>query len=521
MNTRSRTTCFRRSRNVRVAGLATAVLLSAACGSTVPAVQSLGAPAPGAAVGDGLSGPEGTTDGLSPDGAVATGDLPPGTIVNPDGTVTTASGEVLAPDASGGFVAPGAGAPSAGGGQGAPSSTGGAPAPVAAGPRNTAKIKVGVLYLEDGGSAAQATGVNGLTTGDAKAQARAVFEHANKNGGLAGRPIDAYYYALSPQDTVSRPDAALQEACVAFTQDAKVAFVVSYLNVGEAFLACLAKKKVGLVDDATAVLDDIQAKYRQFVAAPGDLAPGRKQRELVDALWRTGWLTPKSTIGAFTQDVPEKRAMLDKYLKPALKKYGLSVKTEQFGTPESAVLKFASDGVDRVLSVEVNPVRLMTAAESQSYRPLYAVQSGWAPGALLEVAAPRNQLKGAAGIGWSPYLDIGRGKRPPPVSANETLCFKLYQEAGQASAQPTTKALSLQLCNAILYLKAAADRVGHAEPGLLGVAGPAVGASFPPADTYKSDMNRGRTDGVSAYLDLAYQEDCSCFQYVSGLRPTS
>ena len=43
------------------------------------------------------------------------------------------------------------------------------------------------------------------------------------------------------------------------------------------------------------------------------------------------------------------------------------------------------------------------------------------PGALLETAAPRDQLVNSAGIGWQPYLDIGAGKKPGPVSSRETL----------------------------------------------------------------------------------------------------
>src|SRR6185312_16205878 len=124
------------------------------------------------------------------------------------------------------------------------------------------------------------------------------------------------------------------------------------------------------------------------------------------------------------------------------------------------------------------------------------------PGALMETAAPRDQLTNSRGIGWSPYLDIGSGKHPGPVSANETLCFDIYAKNGQSSTSATTKGLQLNLCNALLYLKFAADRVGAVPADLLGRGRPLVGASFPPADTFASDTSR-HVDGAAGYRDLA------------------
>jgi hypothetical protein len=33
-------------------------------------------------------------------------------------------------------------------------------------------------------------------------------------------------------------------------------------------------------------------------------------------------------------------------------------------------------------------------------------------------------------------------------------------------------------------------------------------------------MQPGRADGVAAYRDVVFDDGCSCFQYVSGDRPT-
>ena len=46
-----------------------------------------------------------------------------------------------------------------------------------------------------------------------------------------------------------------------------------------------------------------------------------------------------------------------------------------------------------------------------------------------------------------------------------------------------------------------------------------IGAGFVSADTFRTDLTR-RTDGVAGYRRLAYQQSCSCFQYVSPVLPT-
>ena len=388
----------------------------------------------------------------------------------------------------------------------------------------TGPVRVGLLYIDGAESVASNLGISGLATGDAKAQAKAVVAHLNTTGGLAGRRIDLREGRMDAARALSDPEGTYAAACASLVEDEKVSFVVSYVNLTQSRLACYSSRGVTVLDDQSAVVDSAGSKYAAVFAGPGELAPGRAAEELVDALWRRGWLTSASKVGTLVPDTTDGVEIETRHLVPALARRGLTpaAKARAAGTSganqNGTVLQFRSAGVDRVIPMGQSPIFLMNAAESQGYRPAYAMNSGFGPGALLESAAPRAQLENAAGIGWSKHLDIGAGTKPGPVSSNETLCFTLMQKAGQQSSSSTTLAFQAALCNVLMFLKAAADAYG-VTPRLL-EAVRSEGLDFAPADTYAVAMRPGRADGVAAYRDLAFDSGCDCFQYVSGNRPT-
>jgi hypothetical protein len=134
----------------------------------------------------------------------------------------------------------------------------------------------------------------------------------------------------------------------------------------------------------------------------------------------------------------------------------------------------------------------------------------------MEGTAPKDQLAGAAGIGWQPQLDIGAGNRGPAVSANETRCFDLMRKTGQASTAPTVRGFQLSLCNVAFFLQAAAAKVGSVPADVVRRASPLIGTSYQPANTFRTDVSR-RVDGAAGFKNLAYKQDCTCFQYTSGV----
>ncbi len=483
----------------------------AGCGTTVP----VGAARTDALTGDGLGGSNAaSSDGVDVD--AATGEASSGL-----GTSGSAGSSDSAPEQTGAQSPP-----AAAGARGSVTTTGTGTGSTLGKSRpqtgtDRSPVRVGVLYLDGADAAASNLGISGLSTGDAWAQAKAVTAHLNASGGLAGRRIDLRKGRMDAASAVSDPEQTYAAACASLTQDEKVTYVVSYVNLTAARLACYAKRKVTVLDDQSAVVDSAGTTYSHTFAGPGELALGRTGQELVDGLWRTGWLTGSSKVGILVPDTPDGAESETRYLVPALAAHGLKAVTFRAtgaSSANSTVLRFRSAGVDRVIPLGQSPLFVMNAAESQGYRPFYAMNSGFGPGALLETAAPKAQLKGAAGIGWSKFLDIGAGTRPPASSPNETLCFDLMRKAGEQSTSATTQAFQLSLCNVLMFLKAGADRFG-VTPDLLDTIA-TRGLVFPPADTYAITMRPRRADGVAAYRDVVFEDACSCFQYVGGEHAT-
>ena len=393
---------------------------------------------------------------------------------------------------------------------------------------SNAPIRVGVLYTPGIDKAAQALGINGLSTGDTEAQAEAVVGWIRGHGGLGGHPITLFSYAMNL--SASSGDAAYEEACTKMTQDYKVQYVVTILTMRPIMMPCLAKYGVGLLDDESSLGDATMAKYAPLLGNPGEIAAGRMTSVAIDDLWQRGWLTSRSKVGVLAIDNADGHGVVDGALTASLRRHGLTAASTQYvsvsgndgGSSQSsaAALKFRSAGVDRVIPVLYSPLYLMEAASGQDYHPAYAVYSNLGPGALLETAAPRDQLSNSAGIGWQPYLDIGKGTKPGPVSSRETLCFEIMKKAGQGSTSPTTLGFQVQVCNVLFYLKDLSDRQRTMPRDLLTSGRALLGKSFVSADTFRTDVTH-RTDGVAGFRSVAFREDCGCYQYVSPVKATS
>lgn len=487
------------------AAVALASVVLTACGSTVQ-VQSTGAPAQVGLGQDGLS-----QDGLSADPTTSTGTDglaaggPAGTGGTSQGTVGTAPGGsgIAGPTSSGSSSASG----------------GAAPAPAAASGKDV--VRIGVITQPQLEGAAQTLGLDGVSTGDTKKQVDAVVTWIHANGGLAGRRIEVLEHAVDLSEGSS--DAIQNTACVAMAEDLKVQYVVTVLSGLRTLISCLAKSGIGVLADNAGVNDEFRAQFANSLASPSEAAPGRLMRLLVDHLVERRWLTPTSTIGLMARDNPDGRAAVEKHLKPALRKHGLEEVITEYvddtkgdggsNQSNSAVLRFRSAGVDRFIPAFYSPLYFMLAAERQGYRPYYSLSSNDGPGALIEGLAPANQLEGSAGMGWQPYLDIGKGKKPGPISTRETLCFELMAKAGQQASSTLVKGFQVQVCDLLFYLKDISEKRPDMPRDLLTSGRVALGSTYVSPATYRVDVSR-RTDGMAGFRPLAYLEDCECFQYV-------
>ena len=385
-------------------------------------------------------------------------------------------------------------------------------------------IRLGVITQPGLEQAAKTVGLDGVTTGDTRKQVEAVLAWIRVNGGLGGHPVQLYEYQAEATNTAWQ-----SEACASMTQDHKVRFVLTVLGNLKVLADCLAKAGVGLLADNTNLGDKAMRTYAPILGNPSEMSPGRTMSTLVDALVSKGWLTKQSVIGVLADDGTDGHDTVEGPLTEALARHGLKAAITRYINPNtgdggssqsgSGVVGFRAAGVDRVIPVMYSPLYMMIAAESQQYYPAYALTSALAPGALLEASAPANQLKNAAGIGWAPFLDIGKGPAAPPVSARATLCFDLMRKGGQAATSALVKGFQAQVCDLLMYFKDLAALRPTIPADLMTSGRIALGKGFVSPATYRVDITN-RTDGVAGTRPLAYLDTCSCFQYTGPVTTT-
>jgi hypothetical protein len=87
---------------------------------------------------------------------------------------------------------------------------------------------------------------------------------------------------------------------------------------------------------------------------------------------------------------------------------------------------------------------------------------------------------------------------------------------GQLTDTGNQKSGALSVCENLRYLKAtleAGDGTVSRAAFLNGAA--RLGAGYQPVATFSVNAGAGRSDGVAAVRDGAYDQGCSCFRYTS------
>src|SRR5437870_3522150 len=200
---------MRINRRLLIAVLASAALVAAACGSTVPrsVVSGAAAPAAGTSPGAGNGGLSAPT--VSSGSAAA---APPGSVTGSAGGGATGSGGTTS---TGGSTTSGGGTTSGG-------TSGSGSQPSASAPGITATtIYLGADYTKNQEQGNAAIGGGGAGGGDARDYYNVMIHNVNSHGGIAGRKVVPIYAAFDA--TSSEPiDQQAQDACAKWTQDNKV-----------------------------------------------------------------------------------------------------------------------------------------------------------------------------------------------------------------------------------------------------------------------------------------------------------
>jgi hypothetical protein len=497
--------------------LVAVLAVATGCGTTVSGVSSGGGNSPG---GSGLSGPAAASSALG--GAAAAG--------NGNGLASGAGSSGGAASANTSI----AGQPANGSGGIAGGSTVGN-ASVAGRGYDAHRLYLGFPTNNDVNRAAP-SGIGATDFGDQPSIIKAVVNDINRRGGLLGRTVVPLFHDIATANLETDPSSQAQATCTAFTQDAHVVAVVNIVAAIDlpTFYSCLAHHDTPLISAGFVPADD--ALFNSYAPYLYKLTAASFTR--LTPVWLTrlaamgyfhGWNTTTGGPGSgavkvgllYPAQQPQQRIFAD--IKRRLTASGYTVAKEyqydasslnnESASMSNAVLQMRNAGVTHLLSSESDVLLFMTAADSQHYRPRYALTSYHAPAVQLQGTVPNSQLVGSMGVGWLPDSDVDSNHNPGPVSAGETSCRKLMTAAGQGTATASAEIVEFAICDAVRLIADAINVSKAATSSALHVGLSRLGAGFASALTWRNGLAANRYDVPGAVREFAFNG--SAYSYLS------
>jgi hypothetical protein len=513
----------------RAIPLLLAAVLATACGSTVQGSVTTQAGPTTPVGGDGLGGAA-----PSPASGAGPGDATGGSfVVGPTGTATQA------PIWSG----------TTGGTTG--SATPGGVGNMTNAPGVTAKeVYVGLIYDENAGAVNSAAGIGSITSGDSKANTRAILNDINTHGGVAGRKLVAVYakFDSTSTQTLTQQYAAI---CQQFTHDSPRVFVAEGAVGDEAYRQCLSKAGVGILSDSLPTLGQAE-----LMRSPGLIEQGYPNVDrlaayhvtpLVEQHYFTPWDSlngqPAATgtvkVGILTYNDQVFSKAVDRYLVPALKRLGYDPQVEriaqinttadyssQGAAVKAAQLSFAANGVTHVIPFEANgglSTLFLPTARSQHYYPRYGMSTASAFQALMDTGIVESkQMTGAVGFGWIPSVDLHASYNPdngPYSNANRRHCLKVMKDNGITFTSGNAQVIALNTCATLYLLRRALDLTpAHIAASTFISAVESLGTSYENPSGLGQDFRPGRHDPSNKAYHWRYFPDCTCLHYEGPLQ---
>lgn len=391
-------------------------------------------------------------------------------------------------------------------------------------------VYIGFTTQNDITSAGHALAVNGLDFGNPGADAQAVAAAINKSGGIFGRSLVPVLYDIKTTDLENNPAGTTQAICTAFTQDHKVAAVVTWndgVNIVE-LASCLHNAHTVLIYPSLQYLAD-----NSFV---NQLAPdlvftlGYAADKMAD-VWVTrlladGFFTKDSKVGLLYQDPSGFPIDFKSIMTAAMAQHGLSL-TDSFAyrnwygnesgfstDMQNAVLRFHSEGINRVLPMDsFGAIFFMNSAQGQGYHPIYGVTSYDNPEPLT-ANVPAAQLQGSLGVGWDPTFDTDQAHDPGNVEPGRTWCDRVIANAGQApGSNRSGQYMDYMVCDSFRVLAFGAQTSGGLTDSAISQGIEQLQSNFPTAATFQTRFGVNQLLGASRVRDLRYEGTCSCYIY--------
>jgi hypothetical protein len=404
---------------------------------------------------------------------------------------------------------------------------GGRPTDVPGVTKNTVKLGVEYISTAELGAFANAAGVDAVGQTDMLQAYQAAAAAVNKAGGVAG---GRRLVIVPRQRSTSESNAtASQRTCAAFTEDDRVLLANLFYAQGSPSVQCLTSRGVVAIGGA-AVEGGSQRDFQRFggrYVSPGTVDTITAARGYVEGLLRQGFVTKSNKVGLLWFDFADFREAKDRGLLPALKAGGLALTSDYRATyngsasdlgsiasqMQNAVLKFRSEGIDRVLTLDYQGTLqyfFMTSAENQGYRPKYGLAT-WSDAEFLRANGSAAQLAGSKGIGWMPGYDLA--VRQLPVDEPKRRCLVAMKAAGVPPLEAQTDTLiQLRACEEVFFAERLLNTAADLSPRGLTAAAAALGKQ-PSYVGFADQFSASKLWGASAYRDLAFDSSCSCFAY--------
>lgn len=428
-------------------------------------------------------------------------------------------------DAEPAGVQPGAGDPPTGG---MPASTGNVdggpgtarqPSTSTTVKRGAGTVLVGFQYLDESGG----NGIPGTTnqsSGDSRAQAKAVVDWINAHGGAGGRAVKLAPHAVDLAALNNGESASeIEKNCTAWTQDTHPVIATLRFNHPD-LIRCLGTKGVPTIGGAAVAPESSYRNFPYFHAAQASYDHGAVTA--VRAFSSTRFLTRDSKVGVVVQKDNIVNGTRDALL-AALKAHGIPFEVFEASASNiaegaqgvaAAVLKFRTDDVTHVMFVSYGGgagYLFMNAAESQQYRPNYALTTADSP-ALLAANSPPAQLANAKMLGWLP--GEANSEQARVLSGwNDTgrLCVSILRKAGVAFTTPTVGLNALSVCDQLLTVRAILNRTDDISVAGVRSGVARLGSSYQSPRAFRTVLGPRRSAGAAHSRYLSFDASCRCW----------
>jgi ABC-type branched-subunit amino acid transport system substrate-binding protein len=371
-------------------------------------------------------------------------------------------------------------------------------------------IKLGIAIIDVG--AAKSFGFN-FDLGNQRARWDALLASINSKGGINGRKLTADYRTIDAADVTN----SAQQACVAWTKDAKVFAILAHSQFPQTAVVCA----IGQGNTPVFTTDGIdESYYRNGLFVSMQASDNRIVVDHARYLHEAGLLKGK-TIGILTGEGSE-RLSIDKSLIPELAALGYKVADVEevpggtAGTQKMtiAVSNFKAAGVDFVI-VEANVILagpFAQAADRAGYRPQYGL-SDFNNQVNDQVASYYpDSFEGTIALSTHRFPEYRAGLPPPPA---DKACMDISGKADPTiyPAENSAHEVGLGECAIFNALVGAATAAGPRLNRATLVRGlDTLGGPFGIGATLDGSFGPGKHDAVDYERRVVWRKSCRCWQ---------